>query len=239
MNRLCTILARAGSVGVPGKNVRRLGGIPLIAHTIRQAQSSGLFGGVAVSSDDPMVTSIASAEGVDFIIERPAPLATAHAPKLPALLHCVEEAERDSGQRFEVVVDLQPTSPLRLTSDIESAVEQLERHPDTTNVVSVGPAKHSPYSTLVEVDRSTGYAGLIRPTRMPPTRRQDDPEIYALNGSIYVWNSARLTSSSRVIDDRTRLSIMPEERSIDIDTPFDWFIVEQLYERPDLWRKET
>ena len=99
MTRLCTILARGGSKGVPGKNIRPLLGKPLITHSIEQAQASGLFDHIAVSSDDQAILAAAGAAGVDHLIERPAELATDKAAKLPAIMHCVEMVEKQDDVR--------------------------------------------------------------------------------------------------------------------------------------------
>lgn len=234
MSRLCTVLARAGSVGLPGKNMRRLGGVPLAMHSVRQARASGLFDAIAVSSDDPLLLSEARAEGADAVIERLPEHATEHAAKLPALRHCVDTAEQMLGRRFEIVVDLQPTSPLRLPSDIHRCIDLLERDARAQSVVSVSRSRHSPESTLVEVGPA-GFARLVRPTTNPSVRRQDQPAFYALNGSIYVWRRDHLAGDAPVIGERTRVYPMPDARSLDIDTALDWVLVQHLYGRMDLW----
>lgn len=135
MRRICTVLARAGSTGVPGKNTRLLGGIPLVAHSIRHARATGLFETLVVSTDDPEVRRIARQEGVDLVVDRPEALASATAGKVPAIVHAVETAERDLGRRFDVVVDLDVTSPLRVPEDVLAAVELLESDPHAANVI--------------------------------------------------------------------------------------------------------
>ena len=150
MRRVCTVLARAGSVGVPGKNVRLLGGVPLIVHSIRHARVTGLFDAVVVSTDDPEARRIAEEAGVDLVIERPAELATATAGKVAAIVHAVEVAEATLGGRFDVVVDLDVTSPLRISDDVVAAVALLESDPDAANVITAAPARRSPYFNLVE-----------------------------------------------------------------------------------------
>lgn len=237
MSRICTVLARAGSVGLPGKNMRRLGGVPLAMHSVRQARDAGLFDAIAVSSDDPLLLEAARGEGVDAVVERPPDLATAFVSKLPALRHCVDAAERMLRREFEVVVDLQPTSPLRLASDIARAVDLLERDASAQNVVSVSRSRHSPESTLVESGPS-GFVRLLRPTSNPSVRRQDQPDIYALNGSIYVWRRGALAAELPVIGDASLVYVMPESRSIDVDTALDWEFVQHLYGRERLWKSD-
>ena len=227
MRRLCTVLARGGSTGVPGKNLRLLGGVPLVAHSIRHARATGLFDAVAVSSDDPGILAVARAEGVDVLVERPVELATSSAPKLPAVAHCVAEAERVLAQEFDVVVDLDPTSPLRLPDDVRAVVELLEGS-EATGVITVAPARRSPYFNLVE-GLPDGTVVLVRPTDPPVVRRQDAPACYDMNASVYAWWRRDVHPGMRLFGGRTLAHVMPEERSLDIDTELDWTIVEFLH----------
>lgn len=228
MRRICTILARGGSKGVPGKNIRLIGGKPLIAHSIAQALASELFERVAVSSDDDAILRAAEEAGAHELIVRPAELASDTAPKLPAILHCVEDVEKREG-RFDVVVDLQPTSPLREPSDIRGAVALLEES-GAPNVITGLPAKCSPYFNLVE-ERADGTVGLSKPTDPPIIRRQDAPRTFDMNGSVYVWRREVLTADMKLFQPGTRLYEMPEERSVDIDTALDFEFTAFLMER--------
>ena len=230
--RICTVLARGGSKGVPGKNVRDLGGKPLIVHSLDQARQSGLFDVVAVSSDDADILAIADRAGADLLVRRPAEMATDTAPKLPAVRHCVEVAEKERGRRFDTVVDLQPTSPLRLAEDIEAVVALLETG-EASNVITGMVAKCSPYFSLVE-ERPDGTVGLSKPVDPPLARRQDAPPCFDMNGSIYAWHRDVLFAEDRLFLDRTRLYEMPEERSVDIDTELDFEIAALLMRRRGL-----
>src|SRR3989338_901559 len=118
MKILCTICARGGSVGVKNKNILSLSGKPLIAHSILQAKKSGIFDLVAVSSDSKKIRDVAKKWGADFVIERPAELATSTAAKLPAIQHAVLEIERLNTCHFDIIVDLAATSPLRTINDL-------------------------------------------------------------------------------------------------------------------------
>ncbi|NBO19237.1 MAG: acylneuraminate cytidylyltransferase family protein, partial [Proteobacteria bacterium] len=122
---LCTICARGGSKGVPGKNIRPLMGKPLIAHTIAQAKASGLFELVAVSSDSEDILNAAQAHGADLVIKRPDELASDTAGKMPAIAHAVRSVEEKKNTRYDICVDLDATSPLRLPQDIVEAVRLL------------------------------------------------------------------------------------------------------------------
>lgn len=230
MKRLCTICARGGSKGVPGKNIRPLLGKPMLHWTIDVARESGLFDHIAISSDSEDILSAAAAAGVETLVRRPAEMASDAAPKVPAILHCVQEAERRLGSRAETVVDLDVTSPLRLPGDIVGAVALLEES-DASNVITGSEARRSPYFNLVECGPD-GLARLSKTlTSANVVRRQDSPPCFDMNGSIYVWRRDALTEGTSVFLERTLLYEMPEERSVDVDTELDFEIVRLLLER--------
>ena len=229
MSRICTICARGDSKGVKDKNIRDLAGKSLIAYTLEQARASGLFDLISVSSDSPAILDMARDHGADLLVKRPAKLATDTAAKLPAIRHCVEEAERVNGEQFDVVVDLDATSPLRLITDIQGAVDLLERE-KVSNVITAAPARRSPYFNLVEL-REDGVVGLSKLLGKPIVRRQDSPKCFDLNASIYVWQRTALFNNPTVFNADTRLFVMPEERSTDIDNELDFEIVEFLMKK--------
>lgn len=226
MKRLCTICARGGSKGVKGKNVRMLAGKPLIAHSIEQARASGLFDTLAVSSDSDEILEVARKWGCDYLIKRPAELATDQAAKLPVIRHCVAEVERLSEDTFDTLVDLDATSPLRTPADIAGAVRLLEES-GAGNVLTAMLSRRSPYFNLVEVD-ANGIVHLSKPLSEAIVRRQDAPKCYDMNASIYVWRRPVLFQSAGLFNADTRLYVMPEERSIDIDSEMDFRFVEHL-----------
>lgn len=224
--RICTICARGGSKGVVNKNIRPLLGRPLIAHTIERARESGLFECIAVSSDSDAILDAARQWGADFHVRRPDELATDTAAKVPAIRHCLEEAERLAGIRCDVLVDLDATSPLRSTDDIRGAVVLLETR-GVTSVITGAPARRSPYFNLVEVD-AAGVVRLSKTLAQPVVRRQDAPKCYDMNASIYVWRRDDFLAHPAVFYGDTLLYEMPEDRSHDIDTELDFEWVEFL-----------
>jgi CMP-N,N'-diacetyllegionaminic acid synthase len=226
MRRLCTICARGGSKGLPGKNTRLLAGKPLIAHSIEQARQSGLFAHIAVSSDSDEILEVSRKFGADMLVKRPDELATDTAAKHPAIKHCVRMVEQRTGRLFDVVVELQATSPNRLPEDIAGALQLLESS-SSTNVVSGTAARNSPYYTIVERDVS-GFIQISKPLSMPFVRRQDAPQCFDINGSIYAWRRDQFFENPTVWYADTLLYEMPPERSIDIDTQLDFDIAEFL-----------
>jgi CMP-N,N'-diacetyllegionaminic acid synthase len=225
-SRLCTICARGGSKGVKNKNVRELLGKPLIAHSIEQGKASGLFEYLAVSSDSDEILDIAARYGADLLIKRPAEMASDVAAKIPAIRHCVMEAERRIGKQFDVLVDLDATSPLRRPEDIDGAVRLLEER-SVANLITGAIARRSPYFNLVEI----GEDEVVRVSKQLDkllVRRQDSPKCYDMNASIYVWRRDALFTDPAVFKEDTLLYVMPEERSIDIDSELDFKFVEFL-----------
>jgi len=229
MIRICTICARGGSKGVPGKNLRPLAGRPLLAHSIEHARQSELFDVIGFSSDSDELLEVAGGAGADVLVRRPEHLATDSAAKVPVIRHCVEEVEAQTGLAADTVVDLDATSPLRTAEDVRAAVRLLEES-GVGNVITGAPARRSPYFNLVEVD-AEGRVGLSKPPSRNVARRQDAPECFDMNASIYVWQRSVLADSDTLFLADTRLYVMPEERSQDIDTPLDFEIVEFLIRR--------
>ncbi|WDL95140.1 acylneuraminate cytidylyltransferase family protein [Alicyclobacillus sp. ALC3] len=227
MKRLCTICARGGSKGVTGKNVRELGGTPLIAHSILQARASRLFDAIAVSSDDEEILCIARTYGVPYLVRRPPELATDVAPKLPSIRHCASDVEQRTGHAFDTVVDLDVTSPLRTPADIAAAVQLLEET-GAHNVLTGTPSRRSPYFNMVELD-PCGQVHLAKSPTQQIVRRQDAPQTYDLNASIYVWTRVTLMHSDILFHEQTRLYVMPPERSLDIDSELDFAVVSFLW----------
>lgn len=228
MLRICSICARGGSKGVPNKNIRPLLGKPLIVHTIEQARQSGLFATVAVSSDSEEILAVSSRAGVEHLIKRPDEMAGDRAAKLPAIQHCVRSVEARTGQRYEIMVDLDATAPLRQLEDIAGAVA-LQEAGGCSNVITGCPAHRSPYFNLVEATQE-GFVTLSKPGT-GIVRRQDSPACYDCNASIYVWPRATFFTSDSVLMPETRLFEMPRERSLDIDSELDFELVEFLMRR--------
>jgi CMP-N,N'-diacetyllegionaminic acid synthase len=222
MTTIVTICARGGSAGVPGKNIRPLLGKPLIVYTIEQARACRAIDAIYVSTDDPKIANVARSAGALVPFLRPAELATALAPKIPVIEHLVKEVEA-LGVEIDKIVDLDPTSPLRNVADIDACIDLLD---EQTDVVITGyESEKNPYFNMVQLGED-GRAQLVSRPATPVYARQSAPKVYAMNASIYVWH--RETLSRGLWEGRARLYVMPRERSIDIDTPLDFRLVEML-----------
>lgn len=229
VRRICTICVRGGSKGISGKNLRKLCGKPLLSYSVDRAVATGLFDVIAVSSDSDAILEVARECGVELLVARPADLATDESPKLPVIRHCVGEVERRTGEIPDVIVDLDATSPLRSVGDIRGAVELLEGS-QAGNVITAMSSRKSPYFNLVEL-RADGTVALSKPPNVPVVRRQDVPPCFDMNASIYVWRRSALFASDGIINPDTRLYVMPEERSVDIDSELDFAFVEFVLSR--------
>lgn len=225
MLRICTICARGGSKGVPDKNIRPILGKPLIAYSVEQALESGLFQDVAVSSDSDAILDAARDAGAHHLVKRPVELASDTSSKLPAIQHCVSTVEEKTGRQYEIMVDLDATSPLRNQSDIAGAVS-LQEAGNCSNVITGCTAHRSPYFNLVE-ETAAGFIELSKPGT-GIVRRQDSPRCFDCNASIYVWPRSIFFQSDNVLMAKTKLYEMPPERSWDIDSEFDFQIVKHL-----------
>ena len=227
MNILCTICARGGSKGVPNKNIKALNGAPLIVHTIKQAIESGLFDHIVISTDSKEIADVALLAGVECWFLRPKNLSTDKASKLDAIRHAVSEAEIRFNQCYDLVVDLDATSPLREVSDIQNSLNYFLES-NASNLITASPARKNPYFNMVEYDEDE--VRLVKSIKGlgSPQSRQAAPIVFDMNASIYIWKKSALFEDTFLINKNTVLYEMPEERSIDIDTMMDWYLVELI-----------
>lgn len=186
MKILATVLARGGSKGIPDKNIRPLAGKPLIAYTVDQMLRWGKFDKFIVSTDSEEIAEVSKALGADVPFRRPAELAGDSSGKLSALRHALTEAEKHYGTRFDAVLDLDVTAPVRTVEDIDNIVKLfVEKKADC--VFSVIKARKNPYFNMVE----EGSDGTVKVSKVPEedvTSRQSAPEVYEMNASMYVYD---------------------------------------------------
>ena len=215
------IPARGGSKGVPRKNVRDAGGKPLIAWTIEAAKASRFLDRVVLSSDNDEIISVAMKFGCDAPFKRPADLATDEADSMSVVRHALSALP----EKFDLVVLLQPTSPLRRTDDIDGAIS-LCIDASSASCVSICEAEKSPYWMFERMDDGA-LTPLIKRDAFN-SRRQDVPPAYALNGAVYVGHTERILAGENFFFGKTVGYCMPKERSFDIDSEFDLKIVDMI-----------
>lgn len=220
---LVIIPARGGSKGIPHKNIADLCGRPLIAYTIDAAKQIAPLGNIILSTDDDEIAAVGVAEGLEINYKRPAELATDTAGSREVILHAMDWADA-RGLDYDCVVLLQPTSPLRIADDITAAMSKYS--PAVDMVVTVKEAASNPYYNCFEINRK----GVLKISKGKGlyTRRQDAPPAYEYNGAVYVINPRSIREMPMGAFPRKIPSIMPRERSIDIDTPLDLVIAATL-----------
>ncbi|MBI2789653.1 MAG: acylneuraminate cytidylyltransferase family protein [Elusimicrobia bacterium] len=235
---LAVIPARGGSKGLPGKNIRPLMGLPLIAHSIRLARMCPEIARTVVSTDSPEIAAAARAEGGDVPFMRPADLAGADTPMWPVLRHALDEVERLEGKSYDVLMLLDPTSPTRLPEDVRAAAALLGEGDD--GVVCVSRPEFNPlWHTVVEKD---GRMADWLPEAGRIARRQDAPELYRINGLLYLWRTefVRRARDWRA-EGRHRMLVVPDARAVSIDDLPQFERVEALARAgllPMPWLKE-
>jgi N-acylneuraminate cytidylyltransferase len=206
------ITARGGSKGLPRKNLLPAGGRPLIAWTIAAALRSRAVDHLVMSSDDEEIMEVAEKWGCSVPFRRPAELATDAASSMDVVMHALDQLPS-----YEYVALLQPTSPLRTAGDIDAAFETLLSS-GAPSCVSVCETEESPYWMY----GLSPNARLIKLLDSPASRRQDLPRTYVLNGAIYIANVEWLRDTRSFVGAESVAYIMPNERSIDIDTAADF-----------------
>lgn len=220
---LAIIPARGVSKGVPRKNVRLLFGKPLIAYTLEIALVSKLVDRVVVSTEDEEIAEVSKKYGAE-VISRPPELAQDDTPSLPVYQHAIRHLEKMEDYRPEIIVILQPTSPLRIVEDIDMAIEEFLE------------AKYDSIVSVCEVEHPPQWMYTLAGNRLKPvikdqekvTRRQDAPKVYRLNGAVYVTRREIIMKENRLLGRDTRAHIMPLERSVDIDTELDFKLADLL-----------
>jgi CMP-N,N'-diacetyllegionaminic acid synthase len=224
MNVLGVIPARGGSKGIPVKNLAPLCGRPLLAYTADAVKESKKLTRTIVSTEDERIADCARSLALEVPFIRPSSLAADDAPMLPVLQHAID-AMRADGFDADMVVLLQPTSPLRRGEHIDAAVTWLERvRGDSVVSVVAVPHQFNPTSVM-RVEE-----GLLKPFLDGPsvTRRQDKPQLFARNGPAVLAVHTRVIQGGSLYGDESWPLLMTAEDSLDIDTPWDLRLAESI-----------
>ncbi len=226
MKTLVVIGARGGSKGVKNKNIRPLLGKPLIAHTIECARRWSRTDRLVVSTDSDEIASIATEFGAEVPFMRPVEMATDTSDKFPVIRHALLESEKFFSQTFDVLVDLDATSPLRTPQDLDAAFSIFEKTGVDT-LFSVVKAHKNPYFNMVERN-SDGKITLSKPLLKNVHRRQDAPQVYSMNASIYFYRRSYLLNpeNSSPITLNSEIYVMNDICGHDIDRELDFKFVE-------------
>jgi CMP-N,N'-diacetyllegionaminic acid synthase len=228
-NILGIIPARSRSKGVPDKNIRELAGKPLIHHTIEAAENSRHLKEYLVSTDSEKYAEIAESAGAPVPFIRPDELATDDAASIDVATHAVEQYERDSGNTVDIIVLLQPTTPLRTATDIDEALATF-LDSDRPSLVSCYETVDAHPNHMFESTNGDELKPLRDPDETPHRRQLFDP-VYLLNGALYICTRELVFDEERFYDDRPTRYLMPRDRSVNIDEPFDFELAELLMQR--------
>lgn len=223
------IPARGGSKGVPRKNLRLLGGLPLIAHSIRFAQMCKEITNFIVSTDDPEIAEVARFYGADVPFLRPQHLACDDTPMIPVLKHSVDHAEESGSTKYDLVLLLDPTSPGRIPDDLSRAVDILMNDMECVGVIAVSEPHFPARWNLVE-DTGVGIRYAFSDAGQYVIRQQVKP-LYRINGMLYLWRREFLVESPPAFlstPNKHRGLLTSDERAIHIDSLRDFEVAEIL-----------
>jgi N-acylneuraminate cytidylyltransferase len=228
MRMLGLINARGGSKGIPNKNIRPLGGKPLLAWSVDVARQCRSLATVVVSTDSDAIAAAATAVGARVPFMRPAHLAGDTALQIDAVRHAIDELEK-RGERYDGIVILQPVAPFRTVDDVEGAIS-LFTTSGADSVISVMEVKGQHPATMYKMEADN----LVTPLMAANTAgilRQQLPKIYWRTGSIYIVKRDVVVNRRSLYGDDVRGYVVPEERSINLDTLFDWSFAEFYLQR--------
>lgn len=226
---LATICARGGSKGIAGKNVRKLYDKPLIQYTLECAEQSARVQHLVVSTDSDAIADVVRSLGYDVPYKRPAEFASDTAAKIDAIRHVTEFVEQTDGFFPDIVVDLDIGVPMRKPSDIDAAVDALWQDAAMDAVVTVYPAERNPYFNMVE-RKDDGRYNVVKYVDPPVVRRQDAPPVYSVTPAVFGWKRGKM-HITHLYEGRWGIVEMPPDRSVDIDTEFEFQLVQLLMAR--------
>jgi CMP-N,N'-diacetyllegionaminic acid synthase len=225
MRIICTICARKGSRGIKNKNLVKINGKPLILHTLEQAKKINFIDTIVVSTDSKKIQKLVGKKYSWFL--RPKQLSDHKSSKILAIRHGLEMTEKKNNCKYDIIIDLDITSPLRIKSDIINSFKKFEKN-KLKNLFSVCHPRKNPYFNIVELKKT-------KKTRYAPVKnyrnfysRQSAPVVYEMNAAIYIWKRKSLISKRPLFNNKSGIFVMPRERSFDIDDKLDLKLVKFL-----------
>ena len=225
MKTLCIICMRKGSKEIKNKCIKNFNGKPLMSYTINQALKSKIFDLTIISTDSQKYLNCAKSYGAEGWFLRPKYLASDNASMMLTLKHALIEAEKYKKQKFDYVFNLHVTCPLRSVKDIRKAFEQFKKQ-KLDILYSVTNSKRNPYFNMVE--KKKNKFDLVKKYKKKISSRQKAPRVYEMNASIYIWKRDIILKNKNLNNKKSSVYIMPEERSLDIDSKLDWKLAELL-----------
>lgn len=227
VNVLATICARANSKGLPSKNLLELNGEPLIKYTLDCANNCKLIDEIAISTDSSEILNITKNLGFDnYGYIRPDRLAEDDTPKIDAIKHLVEFYENKKNFYPDIIVDLDIGVPLRQPIDIEKSIKKLQSDELMDTLVTVYESDRNPYFNMIE-KKSNSFFSLVKFPNPVVHRRQDAPKVYNITPAIFAWKRNKL-DIKHLYEGNWGIHVMPIERSIDIDSKFEFDLINFL-----------
>ena len=223
---LGAIFARGGSKGLPGKNIKKLAGKPLISYAIGTAKAVSAINRLIVSTDDTEIAAIASHYGAEVPFMRPKELATDNSPEILSWQHAIKTIENESSCKVDILVVIPATSPLRLPEDISNCLRKL-RESNADIVVTVKEAERNPYFNMVTLSKNDNV-NLVISHADGFTHRQKAPRVYDLTTVAYAAKSSYILNTTHLFKGRVKGILIPKERAIDVDDLLDFKIAEFL-----------
>jgi len=226
---IALICARGGSKGLPGKNIKPLGGVPLIGRSIQSAKQVEKISRVIVSTDSEEIAQVAKEYGAEVPFMRPEELAQDKSPEWLVWRHALEYLEKTDGEKIDGLINLPATSPLRSVEDVENCINEFEKG-DVDIVVTVTEAHRNPYFNMLTINEE-GYSLPVITRENNIARRQDAPSVFDMTTVAYVVHPEYVHTHNAIFEGRVRSVFIPVERALDIDTPLDFHIGEYLFSK--------
>ena len=226
MKNFAFIFARGGSKGIPRKNIKSFGGKPLIAHSIEIAKEIEAIDDIFVSTDSEEIINVAQKFGAK-IINRPQYLATDDSPEWLAWKHAIEYL-LSKGISFDTFISLPTTAPLRAKKDITACIDKLHSSSRFDMIITVSKSARSPYFNMVR-ENDLGFSELLIKTKNNINNRQEAPQVFDMTTVCYATSPNYIRNNTSLFSGNIGHVIVPKERAIDIDDPFDFKIAELIF----------
>lgn len=226
---ISTILARGGSRGLPNKNIKPMLGKPLLGYTIEQAKASKFLDKIIISTDDRNIAKVANDFGLETPFLRPAELARDDSPSADAVIHALDWYKKEKGEEFDVLVLLEPTSPLRKKTDIDDAIKLfIDNYEKADSLLCLGEihsdTEHPNGAKSVE----DGYIKPFIKNGMSFYQRQQLPKAYGIYGGIYIAKTNFYRNVKKFLNERTIPYFVERWQEFEIDDPIDWICIEAV-----------
>ena len=222
-NYIVLICARGGSKGVPNKNIRPLQGLSLLERSIKIAKELKNISRIIVSTDSKKIADLATKTGAEVPFIRPKNLALDDSPEWLVWRHAIEFLNKEK-ERFDGLIVIPPTAPLRKSSDVERCVQYYEDNKFEI-IITVTDSYRNPYFNMVKIDKN-GFTSTVIQNNNIIHRRQDSPKVYDMTTVAYVVNPNYVINNDGIFSGNVGSIKIPIERSLDIDTMFDFHLAE-------------